>query len=518
MIGHVDLRDSPGPWGAEVEGAVDGEALAARGEALLPELRGPFAAAVGQNDSLLLARDVFGERPLYYCSRGPEVWFASRPQELREARAPLGQIDRSALSDYLELGYVPSPGTLWSNLRKVPPGCAVIFSRADESPQVRRFAQLPIPGSSPRPPSRIALRARLEETVRQALRAESRPAVLLSAGLESLALLALMTRLSGPVRSYSVSFGDGDQSEVPRRIAQRFRSDHHEMRVALRPAHEVGPALAACGEPLADPAVVQLAGALREVAREQKVVLTADGAAELFAGHERYLRAKRLPQLERAGRAAELLRLVAPRRHRGKLQKAAHALRSTGAPRARAFVEIFSPDERRALLGAAARVADHGPAEELVGVDAGLAFDLFTALPDSVLLRLDAAASAASLRARAAFLDVALAQAAVPAEARHKLGRTRGSRLLRAAVADLLPRDVLAAPTRSPRPPVAAWLRGPLRTLLHDLVKSPSARIRTLLDPRAIDATLQHSLAPRGDGRQAWSLLALELWSREQRG
>ena len=122
------------------------------------------------------------------------------------------------------------------------------------------------------------------------------------------------------------------------------------------------------------------------------------------------------------------------------------------------------------------------------------------------------------MRARAAFLDPQLANAAVTPDARHKLGRTQGSRLLRHAVADLLPREVLMARTRSPRPAVAAWLRGPLRGLLHDVLSSPGARIRTLLDPRAIDTALQHSLAARGDGRQAWSLLALELWARQQRG
>jgi len=100
----------------------------------------------------------------------------------------------------------------------------------------------------------------------------------------------------------------------------------------------------------------------------------------------------------------------------------------------------------------------------------------------------------------------------------HKLGRLHVRRLLREAVADLLPREVLTRAPRSPQVPIAAWMRGPLRQMLHDLVRAPTARIRTLLDPRAIDRCLSQSLAPRGNPRQAWSLLCLELWARDQRG
>jgi asparagine synthase (glutamine-hydrolysing) len=145
-----------------------------------------------------------------------------------------------------------------------------------------------------------------------------------------------------------------------------------------------------------------------------------------------------------------------------------------------------------------------------------VAFDLEVAMPDGVLAGWHAAAARAGVDLRAPFLEPSLAGLVVPPAARHKLGRTHGARLLRDAVADLLPREVLMADPRPP-PPVGAWLRGPLRPLLHDLLHPPSARIRALLDPRSVDEILRHSLMPRGDARQAWALLALELWVREQR-
>jgi hypothetical protein len=203
---------------------------------------------------------------------------------------------------------------------------------------------------------------------------------------------------------------------------------------------------------------------------------------------------------------------LAPRRHRGLLQRAASTMGTSGAARARALVEVFSMHERRALLGSHTRTAEGATADVEENADAALAFDLEIALPDGIL----AAVRAAGVEFQAPLLDPSLAALVVPPAARHKLGRAHGARMLREAVADLLPRDVLTSDPRPP-PPVAAWLRGPLRPLVHDLLHPPSARIRALLDPRAIDETLRHALLPRGDPRQAWALLALEIWLRENR-
>ncbi len=505
MNGRIDLA-SGFPEGLAIAGEpAPGEVQklwSQHGEDALPRVRGAFALVVWdeRTRTAVLARDALGARPLYYCESGSRLWFGSRvPKD-----APRGQLDRDALSDYLELGYIPSPGTGWSGVRKLPPGHLLRFSKSGV--ELKRWFEMPVPGSG-KPPSRITVRARLEDAVRRRLDGE--PATMLSGGLDSSALVALMTRLSGKVRTYAA--GSEEELELARKIATRFRSDHHELRITHRPAEELPALISEAGEPFADPALLAMAALLREM---RGPVLTGDGADELFAGHLRYLRAARIPELRPAASAAEFLRKVAPARHRGALHRAAATLRTTGAERARAMIEIFTREERAGLLGVAARTARGPTADNLQGLDAALAFDFEVSLPDNVLFRLDLAAGGREVRTP--FVDVDLAKAVVPPPWQEKLGRLHVRRLLREAVADLLPREVLTRPPRSPSVPVGQWLRGPLRQMLHDLVRVPTARIRTLLDPRAIDRALAQSLAPRGNPRQAWALLCLELWARER--
>src|SRR5207248_3361378 len=217
--------------------------------------------------------------------------------------------------------------------------------------EIRAVREQAPPGKARKAPVADGGRAPVEGGVKRALHA-SRSA-LLEPSLDSAALVALMTRQAGRIRTFSVGFGDGADLETARRIAHRFRSHHHELRVALKPREDAAQALAACGEPLADAGLVLLAAALREISRESKDLLTSDGASELFGGHDRYLQATRLPQLRRTGRAANLLRLVAPRRHRGRPQRPGVALQSPGASRARAFAALFPAGERRGAAGVA---------------------------------------------------------------------------------------------------------------------------------------------------------------------
>ncbi|HEY5678083.1 MAG TPA: asparagine synthase-related protein, partial [Myxococcales bacterium] len=483
---------------------------------------GMFAFALwdARRRRLLVARDRLGIKPLYLFEDGRRLAFASEAKAILEIPGIRTELDARSLPAYLALGYVPAPRSLFRGIRKLAPATMLLVENGRM--RERRYW---------RPPQHVErnvaeatwierVRAQLAESVRMQMVSDVPIGAFLSGGIDSSAVVGMMAACSQrPVKTYAIGFEGGAAeayyNELPfaRAVAARFRTEHHELPQAERPLEELPHLIASAAEPFGDPALAPLAALLRQVPGP---VITGDGADELFAGHPRHLHAARIPRLSRTARAADFLRRVAPARHRGTLQRAAGALGSTGAERARAFVEVFSLDERRLLLGGEARIARGAASADLRGADASLAFDLEVSLPEDVLFRLNLARG--TLETRTPYADVDLAKVVVPPLARHKFGRIHGRRLLREAVADLLPRDVLMQPARTLDPPLGAWLRGPLRQMLGDLVRTPTARIRVLLDPRGIDQVLANALRPRGNPRKAWALLCLELWARESRG
>ena len=486
------------------------------GEALLPKLRGMFAFALwdARRQRLLAARDPFGEKPLVWTERrgpgGTELSFASELGALRASGGETGSVDRAALSDYLELLYVPAPRTIFQGVRKLPAGHLLVATR--EGVTVRRYFTPPVPGSRPDRrgdlPARV--RAELERAVRLRLRSDVPIAALLSGGIDSSAVVGLMAKELGPgVRTFSVGFGQGDD-ELPfaRAVAKRHQTDHHELVVTGELAGEVVEGLSAHGEPFGDSSAVPTAAVCRAVAREAKVVLTGDGGDELFAGYGRYRRVGSLPHVPFADRAAALAGRAASR-----YRRAALAVGRRGDARNRALVEVFSLEERRRLLGQDARAlpAPEGPTGD---VDAAIAFDLAVYLPEDLLPKVDAASMRHGLESRAPFLDQELAALVVPLAEEEKQTATQGKLALRAAVKDLLPEEILGREKRGFGSPVEQWLRGPLRPMLEGLLFPPSARAKSLLDPTAIDAVVKEVARGRGNAHQAWALLALEQWLR----
>jgi len=488
------------------------------GEAMLSRLRGMFALALwdGRRERLMLARDPFGEKPLLYAQRPEGLFFASELGALRAGVPELGALDRAALSDYLELLYVPAPRTMVAGVNKLPPGHLLLADA--RSVEVRRYFTPPVPGSDPSARARTpGLRSALAEAVRLQLVSDVPVAALLSGGLDSSAVVALMAEELGPgVRTFAVGFGRADD-ELPfaRLLAERHRTEHREIIIDRDVAAQTQDAFAAFSEPIGDSSAVPTVAVCREVAREVKVVLTGDGGDELFAGYDRYRQLAALPHLPGAGALVPLLRALPATRLGSRLRRAARAVGAKGgAARYRALIEVFPLKERRALLGQSAQTAQPLPELSSSEVDCALAFDLGTYLPDDLLFKVDTSAMRFGLEARCPLLDPALAALAVPPAVREKQGGIEGKLLLRAAVKDLLPPEILLRKKRGFGSPVESWLRGPLLPMLQDLVRAKDARLRGHLDGAAIDRALDGAVTGRGNAHQAWALLALESWLR----
>jgi asparagine synthase (glutamine-hydrolysing) len=505
------------------------------GDAFLGRLRGMFALAVWDREAerLLLARDRFGIKPLFYAARGGTLSFASELGALAHAPGFSRTLDPDALEAFLAFNSIPAPQTVYRAARKLPPGHALAWRRGAE--RVWRYARpRPVARADERPESTRELareaRARLRDSVRAHLVSDVPVGVLLSGGIDSSALTALAAEESGSrIATFSIGFEEKsfDELERARLVARRYGTDHHEL--VVRPdAVELLPRIvAAYDEPSGDSSALPTYLVAELAARHVKVVLSGEGGDELFGGYQTYVADVVAPY---AGRAARLALPAVERLPSGtgrvpldyKLKRFARAAHLPPLERHHGFKEVFAPEVRRALLGPTAgadpldpyraryaETAAASPLARLQDVDLGIY------LVDDLLVKTDRMTMAHSLEARVPFLDPAVADLALALRTRHKVLGPATKRLLRAAVAPLLPRAVVHGRKRGFSIPAAAWLRGPLLPFAREVLSPTALRDGGVFDPVVVGGLLQRHADGREDlSRQLWGLMAFTMWQR----
>jgi asparagine synthase (glutamine-hydrolysing) len=531
---HPELRADLVRGGHTFATASDTEVLVhlyeERGPAFVHELRGMFALALwdARRRRLVLARDAFGIKPLYYRSAQGVLAFAS---ELRAL--PAGEVDLHALQGFLALNRVPAPLSIRRGTRKLPPGHMLVWERRGE-PRLECFARpRPVPAEDVRPGKEAELaeelRARLRDSVHAQLRADVPVGVLLSGGVDSGALAALAALQSGRrVSTFTVGFEEAsfDELDAAKKVAARYDTDHHEL--VLTPNARLLPELAAAfDEPLGDSSALATYLVSKLASDHVKVVLTGDGGDELFGGYYTYLADV---VASRIGSAAAILRplvdaLPASERRGSIVYGAKRFVRFGHLPlleRHCGWREILSADARAELLRpelraaydplavARARFADTAGSEALARLQD---VDLGGYLVDDLLVKTDRASMAHSLEARVPYLDEAVASLALALPTRLKVHGWAKKRLLRRAVAPLLPRSVLAARKRGFSIPAAAWLRGPFLPFVCDALSPETVRRQGLFEPRAVSRLLDEHVSGQDDlSRPLWGLLMFTLW------
>src|SRR6266508_2235955 len=504
-----------------------------RGERFAERLRGMFAIALWDSEQgrLLLARDRYGIKPLYYREAEGELAFAS---ELRAL--PRGEIDLDALEAFLAFNSVPAPLTIVREVRKLPPGH--VLGWHDGRSELRRYAR-PAPASAAdvREDAEAELveelRARLRDAVRAHLVADVPVGVLLSGGIDSATLAALAAEeMSEPLRTFSIGFEERSFDELgdARLVAQRYGTRHREL--VLRPdAALLLPALAdAFDEPFADSSALPTYLVSQLAAQDVKVALSGEGGDELFCGYYTYV-ADLLA--ERAGGLARLARPVVDRLpssdRRVPLEyKAKRFVRAAHLPpleRHHAWKEILSPEARAELL-APGRRGSADPLdvyrtryEETEGAEPLARLqdvDLGVYLVDDLLVKTDRASMAHSLEARVPYLDEVVAGFALALPTRLKVRGLAKKRLLRKAVAPLLPHSVVYGKKRGFSIPAAAWLRGPLVPFAREVLSAETVRRQGYFSPETVTRLLEDHIAGREDlSRQLWGLLSFTLWCEQ---
>jgi asparagine synthase (glutamine-hydrolysing) len=506
-----------------------------RGEAFLDELRGMFAIALwdARRRRLLVARDPFGIKPLYWTETGGQVGFASELRALARLPGFRRDLDMEALEAYLAFNSIPSPLTIYRGAQKLQAGHRLIVEDGSRV-RVERYARPgPVPATELRQESEAELadelRERLRDSVRAHMVADVPVGVLLSGGIDSSALAALAaTESSDRVSTFSIGFEERsfDELELARLVAKRYDTDHHEL--ILRPeAAELLPDVArAFDEPFADSSSLPTWLVSRLASEHVKVALSGEGGDELFGGYFTYVADMLAPRVGRAAAALRPLvdRLPSSSRRVPLEYKAKRFTRGAALPpleRHHAWKEIFSTDARAELMTARngdsdpldvyrARYAETAGAEPLArlqDVDTGIY------LVDDLLTKTDRASMAHSLEARVPFMDPVVAELAYALPTRMKVRGFAKKRLLRRAVAPLVPREIVHGRKRGFSIPAAAWLRGELLPFAREVLAPDRVRSQGVFDPAVVQRVLETHVSRREDlSRQLWGLISFSLW------
>ncbi len=520
---------------SDTEAIVEG--YKAWGVDVVEHLRGMFAIALYDRRAgrLVLMRDRVGKKPIYYAEIGGALVFASEIKGVLAYPGASRRVDYDAIHEYLTFQYVPSPMTAFAGIKKLPPAHIAIAERGKPL-KVARYFSLPSPSHRPLRPLEELKRelvAELREATRLRMIADVPLGAFLSGGVDSSAVVAMMAMESGdPVRTFTIGFDEQshDERAYARMVADRYKTDHHELTV--RPdAMAILPALVYhYGEPYADSSAIPTYY-VSKIAREHvTVILSGDGGDENFLGYARYLVCRdgdsigRLPAsllrpLQKLALAmpASADRIQTLRRARS----FASRMFEPGSRRYEQFIayftdaaksEIYSGDMRSRLsLSALDRLDTYFAQADTLTEGAAWA-DIHTYLPDDLLVKVDVASMANSLEVRAPFLDHKLMMWAAGVAPEQRFEGREPKSLLKKAMEPYLPRDLLYRPKMGFGVPIEAWLRHDMKAFAHETLLGERARSRGMFEPSAVQRLLERHNAGENMAYRIWALLMLEMW------
>ena len=504
-------------------------------------LRGMFAFAIWdeRKGELFLARDRVGKKPLLYALVNDQIIFGSEFNALLQHPDVSREIEPEAIHYYLSFMCVPAPLTAYRAIRKLEPGHTLTFDRHGQV-RIERYWQPDFSRKEKFDEREAGERALevLREAVRVRLVSEVPLGAFLSGGIDSSAVVALMSQESrAPVKTFSIGFEEQDFSELhhARRVAEHVGAEHHEF--IVRPAAmDVLPTLIEhYGEPYADSSAIPTYYVAKETRRHVTVALNGDGGDECFAGYERYAAMRfaesyrKLPKLMRRPlieQAVELLPSSDLRRtpirsfkrfiKAASLPTAERYLRWVSVLDSKAKADLYTDEFRRQMAGHEA-VDFLSPwfarANGAGVVDASLLTDTMTYLPNDLLVKVDIASMAVSLEARSPFLDHHVIEFAASLPENLKLRGRTTKFLLKQALKKLLPAENLRRSKMGFGVPIGHWFRGEMKSFLRETLLAERSLRRGYFKPEVVTYMAEEHTSGRRDyAHQLWTLLMLELW------
>ena len=511
--------------------------------ALARRLDGMFTFAIwdAPRQRLVLGRDRFGKKPLYWWRDGDRLVFGSEIKAVLADPYVPGRLADGAVKAYLTFGYVPEPDTFYEGIRTVPAGSVLVLD-AGAAPQIERYWRPPIAGVDgvteldiEFDDAALEVRRLVREAVEHRLIADVPLGAFLSGGVDSSAVVAAMSRVSSrPVRTFTIGFDDDegfDERGYAAEVAHRFGTDHTEFVVHPDKTDLIERLVWHHDQPFGDSSALPTF-LLSELTRQQvTVALSGDGGDELFAGYERFAgalqvaRAQSLPRPVRRtiARAADL---VPASRARGRLGSVRRLMRSVAQDVPAAYQGWIAsvPETWRARLlheqdgdgldGYRQIWSESDGADLLARL---LDINLKTYLLGDLLPKTDRMSMAHGLEVRSPLLDTALAEFVLRLPRRHRIRGMSLKRVFKESQRSILPQSVLRRPKKGFGIPLDRWIRTDLRTYVESMLCAPSARVNRHLVPEGVHALVDdHLHGTSSNGHAIWTLLTLEVFLRDR--
>ena len=506
-------------------------------------LRGMFAFAIWdeRKRELFLARDRMGQKPIIYTIFKNTLIFASEIKSLLQVPEIKREIDFKALDYYLTYQYIPSPLTIFQDMKKLSPA-SILICNEREKVKIERYWDLNFHSKAKMSEEEYSQKilGLLTEATRLRLISDVPLGAFLSGGIDSSAVVGLMTQLtSQPVKTFSIGFEEEDFSELSyaRIIARLFETDHHEFVVKPRIVDILPKLIWQYDEPCADSSTILVYYIAQETRKYVTVALSGDGGDESFAGYERYRAHKiasyyeKLPIFLRKKIITKVLsHFPEPAKRKSLLRRLKHfsqAISLSPGERNIYWHSYFNKEEKDKVYSQEMkeRVKNINSSDYLLEVyrksdgndflDQTLFVDLMTYLPENILVKVDIATMAHSLEVRSPFLDHKLMEFNATIPSNLKLKGLTSKYILKKALQDLLPKKILKRGKMGFAVPIGKWFRKELKDYLKEILLDKRSLSREYFKRKRIEELVAEHVSGRIDhGYRLWTLLNLELWHR----
>ncbi len=512
------------------------------GEGFIDKLNGMFAIALwdSKQKKLILARDRFGEKPLYYGIFDDKLFFASELKVLLAHPEINPSINLEALQHYLSYDYVPAPLSIYEEIYKLPAAHKLIWENGKT--EISRYWNLSFQKNNKRPTVKEAseeLRELLSESVKMRLISDVPLGILLSGGIDSSAVAAFAVQHSSEkVKTFSIGFEEDsfDESKYAREVAAHLGTEHFEDILSVETAAdlitEIGGWL---DEPLSDGSLLPTFLLSRFVRKHVTVALGGDGGDEIFAGYPMYFGHKMakvynaIPGFVRSGVIEPIINNLPVSTNNlsfdYKAKRFVASAKYDQIERHHSWFGSFTSEQKNELLSKNVKSSTENldiykRARNLLlncdaenNIEQMQYLDMNFYLAEDILTKVDRASMAVSLEVRAPFLDHKVAEYAASLPFEYKLKGNTSKYILKQAVKDLIPKSIIKRPKKGFGIPIARWLKGSLNPLMHEMLSAERIKNQRFFDNKFVQRLImEHENGSANNYKQLWTLLVFQLW------